>query len=134
MLLRERVLSIRSLCTVLLRGCKEGKKIINDYFQLLFWEDVWEEIKQPLMVYPPPTGIFLASTNVLVLPKLFKRRWCKYLQPVRKRRASIGILDSCAALAWEDVSGKERAGSKSTSLLRGSQSIFSSYQAHRGHL
>lgn len=39
----------------------------------MFWEDVWEEIKQSLTVYPPLTGVFLASTNVLVLPKLFKR-------------------------------------------------------------
>lgn len=53
-------------------GINREKKIINDYFQLMFWEDVWEEIKQSLMVYPPLTGVFLASTNVLVLPKLFK--------------------------------------------------------------
>lgn len=85
----------------------------------MFWEDVWEEIKKPSMSLfnPLPTGIFLACTNVLVLPKLFKRWWCKYLQPVCKRRTSISTWDSCAALACEDVSGKKKAGSGFTWLL-----------------
>lgn len=100
----------------------------------MFWEDVWEEIKQPLMVYPLLTGILLACTNVLVLPKLFKRGWCKYLQPVCKRRVSIGISDSYAALAWKDVSGKRKVWFRAHVSVMGSQRIFSSYQTHRRHI
>lgn len=49
------------------------------------------------------------TTNVLVLPKLFKRQWCKYLQPVCKSRAPIGISNSCAALDLKNASGKAKS-------------------------